>query len=183
METQEFIDRVEELSIKFNREFGHCDLATLNFKPEEKSWSIAQILAHLIKVNRSYFPLLTQLQKGNYSLPVTGKIGFLVNFFGKTFLKLVQPETKKKSRTFPGWQPSEETFSEEILVKFNAVQEALKNHIENSEVLLHQKAIISSPASKFIVYRLETAFQILVAHEERHFQQAKRVLEIQQSHL
>ena len=183
METQEFIDCVEELSIKFNREFDHCDLATLNFKPDKKSWSIAQIMAHLIKINESYFPLFTQLQEGKYSLPVTGKIGFLVKFFGKALLKSVQPETKKKSRTFPGWQPSEETFSEEILIEFNAVQEALKNHIENSEVLLHQQAIISSPVNKFIVYRLETAFQILLAHEERHFQQAKRVLEIQQSHL
>ncbi|SHF99965.1 DinB superfamily protein [Salegentibacter echinorum] len=183
MKTQEFIDRVEELSIKFSREFGHCDLATLNFKPDEKSWSIAQILAHLIKVNESYFPLFTQLQEGKYSLPVTGRIGFVVNFFGKTLLKSVQPETKKKSSTVPGWKPAKETFSEEILIEFNEVQEALKNHIENSEVLLHQKAIISSPANKFIVYRLETAFQILVAHEERHFQQAKRVLEIEQSHL
>lgn len=183
MVTQEFIDRVEELSIKFTREFGDCDTATLNFKPNEKSWSIGQILAHLIKVNQSYFPLFTQLQEEKYSLPVTGRIGFLVNFFGKTLFKSVQPETKKKTRTFRGWQPSEETFSEEILMEFNEVQEALKNYIENSEVLLHQKAVISSPVNKLIVYRLETAFQILLAHEERHFQQAKRVLEFQNKNL
>jgi len=183
LKTQEFIDRIEELSIKFNREFENCDEVTLNFRPNEKSWSIAQILDHLNKVNESYFPIFIQLQKEKYTRPLTGRFGFLVNFFGKTILKSVQPENEKKSRTFPKWQPEEKRFSEEILIEFNAVQEQLKNHIEKSEVLLNQKAIISSPANKYIVYRLETAFQILQAHEERHFQQAKKLLKVRNSNL
>ncbi len=176
MKTQEFIDRIEELSIKFNREFGNLDQTALNFRPDEKSWSIAQVLQHLILVNESYFPLLTQLQEETYKLPLTGRLKFLVNFFGKTILKSVQPENSKKTKTFPKWQPEKsKEFSEAILVEFSRVQEELKDHIEKSEVLLAQNAIISSPANKHIVYRLETAFMILLVHEERHFQQAMRI--------
>jgi hypothetical protein len=36
--------------------------------------------------------------------------------------------------------------------------------------------IISSPANKNIEYKLETAFDIIVAHEKRHLEQAREVL-------
>ncbi len=175
MKTQEYIDQIEELSIKFNREFGNLNEAALNFCSDKKSWSIGQVLEHLVLVNESYFPLFRELQQGNYKLPLTGRLGFLVNFFGKTILKSVQPENTKKTKTFPKWQPENKTFSETILDEFSKVQEELKDYIEKSEVLLAQKTIISSPANKHIVYRLETAFQILLIHEERHFQQAIRI--------
>jgi hypothetical protein len=38
--------------------------------------------------------------------------------------------------------------------------------------------IISSPANKIIVYKLEIAFDIIVAHEKRHLEQAREVLQI-----
>lgn len=48
--------------------------------------------------------------------------------------------------------------------------------IKNSEDLLVNGIVISSPANKNIVYKLETAFNIIVTHEQRHFEQAKEVL-------
>jgi hypothetical protein len=43
---------------------------------------------------------------------------------------------------------------------------------------LEKGTVISSPANKYIVYKLETAFDIIVAHEERHLEQAKEVLSV-----
>jgi hypothetical protein len=47
--------------------------------------------------------------------------------------------------------------------------------IQSSSKLLEYKTVISSPANRNIVYKLETAFDIIVAHEFRHFEQAKEV--------
>jgi hypothetical protein len=38
--------------------------------------------------------------------------------------------------------------------------------------------VISSPANKNIVYKLETAFDIIVSHEQRHLEQAKEILQL-----
>ena len=70
-----------------------------------------------------------------------------------------------------------------ILKRFIEHQEKLKQKILDSEDLLEQNAVISSPANPKIVYKLDAAFKIILAHEERHLQQAKKILEIQQSNL
>jgi hypothetical protein len=41
---------------------------------------------------------------------------------------------------------------------------------------LNGKTVIASPASKMIVYTLDTAFDIIVTHERRHLEQAREVL-------
>jgi len=41
--------------------------------------------------------------------------------------------------------------------------------------LIEKQPIISSPANRIIVYKLETAFGIMVAHEKRHLGQEKEV--------
>ena len=54
----------------------------------------------------------------------------------------------------------------------------LKKRIENSRDLVEREIIISSPANKNIVYKLETAFDIIVTHEKRHYEQSRVVLQL-----
>jgi hypothetical protein len=61
------------------------------------------------------------------------------------------------------------------LGSFEKHQSELKKLIEDSSDLLDKSTIISSPANRNIVYKLETAFDIIVTHERRHFEQAKEI--------
>ncbi|WOD43598.1 hypothetical protein [Hwangdonia lutea] len=61
----------------------------MNWKPNAATWSIAQNMEHLIVINKSYFPVIDAVRKGNYKTPFTAKLVFLVSFFGKTVLKAV----------------------------------------------------------------------------------------------
>jgi hypothetical protein len=127
-------------------------------------------------INKTYFPIFEQISAGNYKLPWLSRFGFLVNFFGRIILDSVQPDRKKHMKTFPLWEPSQSEIGADILLRFEAHQEELKKLIENSSDLLDKNTIICSPANKNIVYKLETAFDIIVAHERRHFEQAKEML-------
>ena len=51
----------------------------------------------------------------------------------------------------------------------------LIKEIKSVEALLENGVVIHSPASKMIVYKLETAFDIIVTHEKRHLQQVQRI--------
>jgi len=183
METREYTKRLDELTLRFKNEFGKLSEAEIHWKPDKNTWSVAQNLEHLILINQSYFPMIDKLRNKNYKKPFTAKIGFLVSFFGKAILKSVQPETLKKTSTFSIWKPGENSPAQDITARFVEHQEILKQKILDSEDLLKQNAVISSPANPKIVYKLEVAFKIILAHEERHFQQAKKLLEIQQSNL
>jgi len=112
--TEEFLNRLDKLTLKFKTEFGKLSETEIHRKPHADTWSIAQNLEHLILINQSYFPMIDRLRNKDHKRAFTAKFGFLVNFFGKVILKSVQPETTKKTKTFSIWKPSENRASEKV---------------------------------------------------------------------
>lgn len=167
---------LEKITEEFVSNFRTFSDEQLNWKSNSKSWSIAQNIEHLIVFNETYYPVFTSLKDGTYKFPFIARIGFIVSFFGKTVLNAVKPDRKKKMKTFPIWEPSVSQFSSDILSRFGKHQKELKLKIEDSKILVEKGTIISSPANKNIVYKLETAFDIIISHEQRHFEQAMEVL-------
>jgi len=178
MEKENWIEQINKTTNDFKKTFESLTDDQMNWKPNKQTWSIAQNIDHLIVINKSYFPILNSIRQGNYKTPFIGKFNFITNFLGKSLLKAVQPTTKKKTKTFPIWEPTQNTELTDILNEFEKHQEDLKLQIENSGDLLKKETVISSPANKNIVYKLKTAFDIIVTHEQRHLEQAKEVLKI-----
>lgn len=178
MDIEKWTAKIDLITNSFIREFGGLTGEQLNWKPDEKTWSIAQNIDHLIVINNTYFPVIQAIREGNYRLPFIGKLGFMADFFGKTVLNSVAPDRRRKMKTFPIWEPTKSKVSDDILKKFEQHQLELKQLITDSRDLLEKGTVISSPANKYIVYKLETAFDIIATHEHRHFEQAKEVWHI-----
>lgn len=173
---EKWIGCIDNITHKFLDSFNHLSQEQLNWKPDSATWSIAQNVEHLIKLNRSYFPTFDNLKKGKQDLPFITRFGFVVSFFGDMIKKSVEPDRRKKMKTFSIWEPSKSALSKSILNDFQENQEQLKKYISDSAELIHQNMVISSPANRNIVYKLETAFDIIVTHEQRHYNQAMEVL-------
>jgi hypothetical protein len=169
---------LDSITKQFLSEFGTLTTEQLNWKPNSNTWSIAQNIDHLIVVNETYYPILQSLHAGTYQPTLMAKIGFMVSFLGKTILKAVHPDRRKKMKTFPIWEPSASQLSDGLLGRFERHQHELKHNIEEAKALVQKGTVISSPANKHIVYTLETAFDIIVAHEQRHLEQAKEILQL-----
>ena len=177
MNVNQWIQFIDQTTKDFVDGFGTLSKKEMNWKPDAQTWSIGQNIDHLIVINSTYFPVFEKLHAGTYRTPFTGKINFLVNYFGNFILRSVQPEQAKKIKTFPIWEPAYSDLSEGLLDQFVAHQETLKEHFKKAYNLLQKDVVISSPANQYIVYRLSKAFDIIVAHEQRHFLQAKAILE------
>ncbi|MCF8238227.1 MAG: DinB family protein [Saprospiraceae bacterium] len=171
-------DRIDKVSAAINICCTDLDLESLNIKPNLESWSIAQILDHIMTTNQSYFPMLDKLALGEFDLPLHGRLPFLRRFFGRFILKGVSPKREKKISTFPIWEPSSSQLPGDMVARFSSHQAKLKSRIEDALPLLEKGARIYSPASRMIVYSLADAFEIIVTHEERHLEQVKEVLEL-----
>jgi hypothetical protein len=176
MDIQRWIHDIDEVTTNFRNAFGSLDIARLNFKPNSTTWSIAQNIDHLMVINQTYFNAIAQIREEKIKLPWIGKVNFLVNLMGKVILNSVQPDRRQKMKTFPIWEPQQSNLDRDIIERFAIQQEKLKKLIGDSADLLSLKTVISSPANKNIVYKLETAFNIIVAHERRHFVQATELL-------
>ncbi len=179
MTSDRWTTRIEEISNAFRKEFGGLSAKQLNWKPDTQTWSIAQNIQHLIVLNETYYPVINQVRNKTYKLPFIAKLGFMVQFLGKIILKAVHPDRRKKVKTFSIWEPSATEIDATILEQFGKHQEELKKFITESMDLVEAGTIISSPANRSIVYKLETAFDIIVTHEQRHFEQANELLTTQ----
>ena len=167
---------IDKITLVAEMLFSGLSSEQLNWKPNSETWSIAQNLEHLIVVNETYYPVLSSLKKGTYKKPFLANFGFIVSFFGKTVLNAVKPDRKKKMKTFSIWEPGQSRVGIDIISRFKKHQSELQKQINEAKELLTNRIVISSPASKIVVYRLEIAFDIVVNHEQRHLEQAKEIL-------
>ena len=175
MKTDKWINEIDRLTSDFKTTFSELSTEELNWKENELKWCIAQNIEHLICINESYYPVIESIRKEEYKRPLLGKIGFVVNLFGRMILKSVQADRKKKMKTFPIWEPRKSNIADDILTRFEVHQDELKQMIINSQDLLKKDIVISSPANVNIVYKLNVAWDIIIAHEQRHLLQAKEV--------
>jgi hypothetical protein len=169
--------QIDTSTQEFEEAFGKLTTEELNWKPNSRTWSIAQNIEHLILFNETYFSIIESLLKGTYKTTFLARFKVLVSFLGKAILKGVQPDRKKRMKTFPIWKPAKSEISVEILHQFIAHQTILKSTIKKSKNLIEKRTVISSPANTNIVYELEKAFEIILAHEKRHFKQSKEIVE------
>jgi hypothetical protein len=172
MDVQHWLTRIDQTTAAFQKAFGQLSEAELNWKPNAKTWSVAQNIHHLITINETYFPVLKGVRAGSQKLPWITSVKFMVRFFGNFILDSVEPTRKRKMKTFPLWEPSQSNLPANILEQFVQHQTDLKNLIQSNNDLLDKGVIIASPANRNIVYTLSRAWDIITTHEERHYNQA-----------
>ncbi|MBX3043317.1 MAG: DinB family protein [Candidatus Kapabacteria bacterium] len=168
-------EKAEAMTDKYISEFGSLSLIELNFKRNSKEWSIGQIIDHLIVINSSYFPIFDDLLTGKYKTPFIGNINFIVDYLGNMILRSVSPDRAKKGKTFLIWEPTKSSLDNSIFEKFKLAQSRLYQYIVSLEKLSAENTVISSPASNLVVYKLPVALDIILLHEERHFNQALEI--------
>ena len=176
--TQQITKWTEQLKTNtalFSDNFGTLSSDQLNWKPNDATWSIAQVVDHIVLINESYQPIIESAQKGTLSLPFLSKFDFVNKMQGKMIYNAVLPDRKKKIKTFPIWEPSESNIGSNIIERFVKSQNKIEKLIASCSDLLEQDTVICSPANTKITYTLKMAFYIVIAHEERHFYQAEEI--------
>ena len=167
---------IASITWEFEKITKNIGIGDLNFKPRSTSWSIAENLSHLIRVNSSYYPIFDQVLNQSYTPPIIAKIPFLATSIGKMLYSSMG--SKAKVRTFAIWEPTSDEYPLDILADFSNRQMELSTYIQNLEPYFDPPKIIHSPASKLLVYQLDKAIDIIIAHEKRHLQQCKNILEV-----
>lgn len=173
---QHWHEHLDPITQQVSTAFGGLTAAQLNWKPDAATWSVAQNIDHLIVINESYFPIIDALEQGTYRAAFLSKLGFFVSFCEKTVLKSVQPDRVRKMKTFPIWEPRTSDLPADILETFRVHQASLKDMMQRASRWVAEETVISSPANRNIVYRLGTAFEVIVTHERRHLAQAEEVM-------
>lgn len=168
---------LEKITTDVRESFGGLDAAQLNWKADEKSWSVAQCLDHLITINSLYFPIFEKLRSANIANTFYEKYSPLSGFFGRYLIKAMMPENPKKMKTSKKAYPSASDLGGDIVLKFEDHQRKLAEHIDGISSALDLRTIMTSPLAGFVTYSVDDCLTMLVVHEQRHVLQAKRVMQ------
>ena len=160
--------------------FRHLRFDQLNWQPTAESWSVGQCLDHLITINRLYFPVFADLAAGRKKKTFWERLPILPGMFGAMIVQSVLPENTKKTKTLGVFEPRQSDIPLSVLDDFGKMQQELIEKMTGLDFLDHQKVIITSPAASFVVYSLQDACTLLTPHEDPHFDQAKRVVAMEQ---
>ena len=157
--------------------FGNLTAQQLNWKPSNDAWSVGQCFDHLISAHKAYIPIIEEVLKGKKQSTLWEKIPLLPNLFGKLLIKYLSPQSTRKLKAPAVFKPSSSSIDEGVIGRFVELQKELTLLMKRSEGLNLSQIKITSPAVRFVSYSLKDGYEIIVVHDKRHVQQAKRVLE------
>src|SRR6185436_17382482 len=83
------------------QDFGSLSTQQLNWKPAEKSWSIAQCFDHLIATHSLYFPAFQRLATGDKQRTFLERFSPFSGFYGRLLIKNLDPTNLKKMKSTP----------------------------------------------------------------------------------
>lgn len=172
---QNMLQRGEEAVQKVNTQFSALTPTQLNWKPNLKSWSIAQCLDHLIVSNSSYFSVFEAIASGRFTMGFWQKFSPF-NSLNMYILKgTMQEEVKIKLKTHPKFESVVSNVSGEIIEEYDANVKTLTGFIARCNSIDLDKTIIRSPAISIVTYSLRDVFWLLTQHQHRHINQGIRV--------
>lgn len=174
-ELRQLIEGFDAITKESKQVFGALNAQQLNWKPAPDTWSIGQVFDHLITSNSLYYSGLDKIIAGSKTKAFWESLPFLPKLWGSWLKKSMLPDSKSKFKSPKVFRPSASDIRATIIRDFVDHQQRLINRIRKTETLDHAKIMFTSPVASIITYSLEDTFFILLHHEQRHLQQAKRI--------
>lgn len=145
---------------------------TVLLKPSVNGgWSIAQCLEHLNRYGHYYLPAIQQQLAAVSSK--SDDITFTAGLLGNYFTRMMDPQTgKKKYKAFKDYIPPADLDAHAIIAEFINQQDELLSIITKSRQADITRVKVPISIAKFIKLRLGDVLQFVIAHNERHMQQA-----------
>jgi hypothetical protein len=176
MDLPAVINAANDVANKARSTFGHLTPSQLNWKPSAERWSVAQCFEHLLTSNKGYLPIIDNVLAG-YKRTFWQSMPVLPGLMGKLLIKSMDPASTRKVKAPKRFQPAQSDISGSVINDFVDQQKQIVDKMKATEHLDLEKIVITSPVAGAVIYSLMDAYRLIVVHEQRHFQQAKRVTE------
>lgn len=153
-------------------EFLPLSVAALNWKPQPQAWSIAECVEHLNLYAKFYVPAIAQAIS---NAPTRTSNEFRSGWLGEQFVKTVSPANVKPQKTFQRMTPAQSQLSTHVLTQFLQYQADLLASLARAQTIDWNKTRVPVEFWSWLKMNVGDAFRFMVAHQQRHLQQAQRV--------
>jgi DinB family protein len=157
--------------------FGRLDERQLNWRPDAARWSVAQCFDHLLSANREMFQAVDAAMDASRPRTVWQRLPVMPRLLGRLMIRSQTPEVKRKFTAPRKAEPASSAIDARIIERFVAHQREAAARVRALDGHDVARLIMVSPFAAFITYSVLDGCRLIVTHERRHFEQARRVTE------
>ena len=155
------------------------DADRLRTPPDDETWSVAQVFDHL---NTAGWLLLTELEdaiRTGHERGPYGEPSFQYGFVSRWFIRSMKPSSSWTFTAPSVFEPSppETLYPHETLEEFRALQDRFADCVADAEGLDLRRIRVGSPAVPLLRISLGAWIEATAAHEHRHLDQAREILD------
>jgi hypothetical protein len=172
---QGMADSIDRIKLEVETLTAGLSDEQLRWSPDNRRWSIGQILDHLNKVASPLIPKLDEAIDRVRKNGLTGSPPFKYNLLERFFIRILSPNPPFKVPVPPMFIPAVPQDISGAVTKFLEYQDSLKAAIVHSEGVDLKKPRIASPANAKLSLCLGAWLESTVGHEQYHLLQAQAV--------
>jgi DinB superfamily len=168
-------ERLEQSDCEARALIAEATEEQFNWRPDERSWSVAQCLDHLNVANRVYLePMRRAVDEGRGSSrrgPIQPRT------LERWFIRSLEPPPRLRLPAPGKIVPAAHKSRAEVGEEWTRLQEQLQSLLTEAAPLDLNKTRFVNPFIPLVRFSVGTGFLVIDAHERRHLLQARRVLE------
>lgn len=156
--------------------FREQDLALLQARNSPDSWNVLECLEHLNRYGNFYHPqIAASLAASKY--PASSQSVFTSGWLGQKMTQAMQPGGKGiKMKTFRAMNPIGSPLDASVVDTFIAQQNTLLSLLPSAKQSNLQKISCPTTLAPWLRLRLGDVLRLVVFHNQRHVEQAERIL-------
>ena len=157
--------------------FGSLNARQLNWRPDAARWSVGQCFEHLLTANRLMLRAAENGLDPARPRSVWQRLPILPGVLGRVMVRSQAPEATRKFKAPTPIRPTTSDISADVIQRFveqhrDAVQRVSALDDEHAA-----RTIMTSPFVRVITYSVLDGWRLMMAHDRRHFEQARRVVQ------
>ena len=156
--------------------FGTLDARQLNWKPDTTRWSVGQCFEHLFTANRLMFDAAVAALDPSRTRTIWQRLPVVPGLLGRMMVRSQAPGGRRKFSAPPAARPAESDVAADIVDRFVDQQRGGANAVSTLRDRDAVRTIMVSPFVRVITYSVLDGWRLIVAHDHRHIEQARRVM-------
>jgi hypothetical protein len=166
---------LDDIAREAQATFGALDARQLNWRPGETRWSVAQCFEHLLTTNRLMFRASENALDDALPRTVWQRLPVLPGIVGRMMIRSQAPGGARKFTAPTTAQPATSEIAPDIIQRFVQQHRDAVALVQSLDERRAARTIMTSPFVQLITYSVLDGWRLVIAHDRRHFDQARRV--------
>ena len=156
--------------------FGALDARQLNWRPDEARWGVAQCLEHLVSTNRMMLQAADSALDESQPRTIWQRLPVWPGILGRLMIRSLTPSSTRKLPAPAAARPVSTAIPDDVARRFADQQRETAAWLERLDAARAERTVMTSPFLRVITYSVMDACRMIVAHDRRHMEQARRVM-------